>query len=217
MDFIRAKNEKNKQIRMKQIKEAAILLLDSCPYHEITLSKIGSEICFTRANLYKYVSSKEDIYIRIAGDEITELLDTLESAFSDHNELDTREFAQIMASVTTSHKRFLKLFSLLFSLIEQNTNESALVEFKKCLSAQTDRFINIIKEKLPGFSNENAFRLLDHIFSYMISRYPICYPSKKQLDAMEKADFNYITPDFEKTFSDVLVLIINGIKLENMQ
>ncbi len=79
MAFERARSKENKEIRLGQIKEAAITLFDKIPYHEISLSKkIGKEINFTRGNLYKYISSKEDIYIYIIIDEFKSLLEEME-------------------------------------------------------------------------------------------------------------------------------------------
>ena len=69
MSFERAKTEENKQIRIQQIKDVAIKLFDTHEFHEITLAHIAKGTDFTRGNLYKYISSKEEIYLLITIDE----------------------------------------------------------------------------------------------------------------------------------------------------
>ena len=62
-DFVRARSEEQKQARMAEIKVAADELFCSVPYQEITLSTIAGKLSWTRANLYKYVTTKEEIYL----------------------------------------------------------------------------------------------------------------------------------------------------------
>ena len=64
-DFVRARSEEQKQARMAEIKAAADSLFNSVTYQEITLSTIAGKLSWTRANLYKYVTTKEEIYLEI--------------------------------------------------------------------------------------------------------------------------------------------------------
>ena len=69
-DFVRARSEEQKQARMAEIKAAADSLFNSVPYQEITLSTIAGKLSWTRANLYKYVTTKEEIYLEICSDKM---------------------------------------------------------------------------------------------------------------------------------------------------
>lgn len=211
--FKRARNKENKEIRFTQIKNVAIKLFDELPYHEISLSKLGNEINFTRANLYKYITSKEDIYLYILLDEIKETVSELEQDLMDASGLETGEFALIWTKILMKHPRFLKLFSLLYMIIEQNADLEALVNFKNGLLPASENALKIIRKNFPEFSDQEAGKVLDYAMSLIISRYPICYPAEIQKRAVEKSKFPYEFPDFEKSYSEGLVLIINGIKL----
>ena len=63
--FIRAKSQENKNIRMQQIMDVTDRLFHEKTYHEITLSVIAEEMNLARGGLYKYVSSKEEIFLMI--------------------------------------------------------------------------------------------------------------------------------------------------------
>ena len=58
--FIRARNEGQKQERFEEIKAAGRKIFDEKPYSEITISDIAQKLSWSRANLYKYVSTKEE-------------------------------------------------------------------------------------------------------------------------------------------------------------
>ena len=76
-DFVRARSEEQKQARMAEIKAAADELFCSVPYQEITLSTIAGKLSWTRANLYKYVTTKEEIYLEICSDKMQSYFDDL--------------------------------------------------------------------------------------------------------------------------------------------
>ena len=56
-DFIRARSDEHKEERMTQIKEATASLFENEPYAEITLTTIAQKLGWSRANLYKYVTT----------------------------------------------------------------------------------------------------------------------------------------------------------------
>lgn len=216
MQFERARNKKNKQIRLEQIKDAAKKLFDTMPYHDITLSKIGNEINFTRANLYKYVTSKEDIYLYILLDEIIETINDLETCLNTDKIYSTKDFAEIWTDTFNRHPRFLKLMSLLYMIIEQNADMDTLVYFKNTLLPLNNKVLAIVMHNFPDFTHKEAYTVIDQAMSLIIARYPICNPTDIQLEAVSKSDFDYIFPDFVESYRDGLVLLINGMKLSKI-
>ena len=65
-DFIRARTDGQKEIRMKEIKDAADSLFAKMPFSDITLTVIAENLGWSRANLYKYVTTKEEIFLEIS-------------------------------------------------------------------------------------------------------------------------------------------------------
>ncbi len=68
--FIRARSEEHKEERLAQIKGATAELLESDPYSEITLTTIAEKLGWSRANFYKYVTIKEEIFLEIASEKM---------------------------------------------------------------------------------------------------------------------------------------------------
>ncbi len=129
-------------------------LFDENPYHEISLSKIGAEINFSRGNLYKYIASKEDIYIYIMMDELTKVTKELEEALISNQPLTTQALATNWATVIAQNPRYLRLFSILFSIIEQNASLPILVEFKELYIKTDQQLFRLMKLNLPDFTEE---------------------------------------------------------------
>ncbi|WP_105615415.1 TetR/AcrR family transcriptional regulator [Vallitalea okinawensis] len=216
MAFERARNEENKKIRLQQIKDAATKLFDEMNFHDISLSKIGKEINFTRGNLYKYISSKEDIYLYVLLDEMAALVEDLEFNLIKEETLDTKNLAYQWATILARHPRYLKLMSLLFMILERNSNLDTLIYFKNNLLPIQVRMLDAIKHNIPEFNQEDSSKLLELSMSLAIGKYPLCNPSEIQKEATELSNINYCFPNFIESYSEALVLLINGIKLSKM-
>ena len=84
-DYIRARSDEHKEERLSQIKEATAELFASCPYSEITLTTIAEKLDWSRANLYKYVTTKEEIFLEISAEKMAAYYGSLLSAFPEGN------------------------------------------------------------------------------------------------------------------------------------
>ena len=80
-DYIRARSDEHKEERLSQIKEATAELFSAFPYSEITLTTIAEKLGWSRANLYKYVTTKEEIFLEICAEKMSAYYGALLSAF----------------------------------------------------------------------------------------------------------------------------------------
>ncbi|WP_105615493.1 TetR family transcriptional regulator [Vallitalea okinawensis] len=216
MSFDRARSKENKEIRFTEIKNAACKLFDTMAYSDITLSKISAEINFTRANLYKYVKSKEEIFILIMKDEYNSLVkDLKENLMLDHP-LDSKSFCNLYANVCGKHTRFLKLQTILSSIIEENTNIETLIEYKNGFVDIIKDFYDIYNFNFNGLDSDDIFKIMDYSNSLMISRHIVCHSSEKQQLALQASKFNFQVPDFEETLSEAMQYLIKGIKVSKL-
>ncbi len=85
-DFERARSLEQKEARIEEIKAAAESLFNEVPYHEITLSMIADRLSWTRANLYRYFKSKEEIFLDLDSDSMNRYYDLLMSSLPEGND-----------------------------------------------------------------------------------------------------------------------------------
>ena len=60
-DWIRARTKQQKAERLQESYVVARLQLNAKSFDSISFASISKQLSFSRANLYKYVQSKEDI------------------------------------------------------------------------------------------------------------------------------------------------------------
>ena len=111
-DYKRARSDEQKEERMSQIKKTADELFKTMPYTEINLSNIAEKLDWSRANLYKYVSTKEEIYLEITQDRITEYLNSLLTVFPEGCKFTPECVAEIWTAQVTSHEDYFLFYKL---------------------------------------------------------------------------------------------------------
>ena len=65
MNFQRARNKQAKAERWDEIVNSTLSLFERTSYANITIKDIAQKTSFTRANIYKYISTKEEIFLEI--------------------------------------------------------------------------------------------------------------------------------------------------------
>ena len=204
MDFDRVRNAEQRKIRFEQIKNAAIKLFDEKQFHEITLANISKETSFTRGNLYKYISSKEEIYLLVIVDEIRDWIKDLNKHITSDMTNDIESFSIKWATITYQHQRFLKLISILFTILERNVSLERLIEFKNEFAIETSRAFDAIRTAFPAWDNKKIRRFIDIQKHFAIGLYPTTTPAPIQREALEKSNMDFQFPDFIKEFSELI-------------
>ena len=61
MDFVRARSKEQKDQRFQEIMRVTDTLFHASTFHAISLTTIAEALGWSRGNLYKYVTTKEEI------------------------------------------------------------------------------------------------------------------------------------------------------------
>lgn len=144
-EFIRARSDEQKAQRLAEVKAAARKQFAERPYHEITLTTIADELGWSRANLYKYVSTKEEIFLLLAGDACAEYFDALFAALPEGCGFSAATVAEIWAGIANAHQEYFRLGDLLSTIIETNVTVERLAVFKQGYY----RNVDAMAERLP--------------------------------------------------------------------
>ena len=211
MNFQRARNHEQKEIRMQQIMDATLELYENQPYQKISLSTIAKKLNFTRANLYKYVRTKEEIFLYILIKEAEKFIIELKKKFVDKKDLSVEEFANLWAESFDQNHRFIELMSIMYSIIQKNVSLEYLIEFKKKFSIFLIEANEIIQVAFPNLSKEVIQQFLTMQIFYAMGLYPASNESKVQKQAIEKSGIPYQSPNFKQEFSKFIILIIKGL------
>lgn len=211
MEFIRARSNAQKNMRLQQICEASIELFDTKPYEKITLASIARKLDFSRGNLYKYVSTKEEIFLNITMQEIDNFFQDIIQTFDNKSSMKVEEFALLWAKTLFRHERLLKLCSILFSTIEKNVTVESLADFKKQLFIKIENLYPLLKQVLPDFPEEAILIFLDYQLYQIAGLYPSITLTEFQREAIQISGVPYEAKGFVTVFSEFLTTLLIGL------
>lgn len=202
-DFIRARSDAQKLQRLEEIKAAARALFNESPYHEITLTTIADRLGWSRASLYKYVATKEEIFLEIAADERDGYTDALMTAFPEACGYSYDTVAEVWASIANAHRDWFRYGDILLSIIETNVGFARLVAFKKAYYESLDVVVARFSTML-GIEDARVKSLLDAVYYHAVGLSGACANSPLIKQALEEIGIAPNTLDFRIEMRDFI-------------
>lgn len=208
-DFIRARSDEQKQQRMAEIKAATDELFSTQPYHEITLTTIAEKLGWSRANLYKYVSTKEEISLSLAADKRDAYNEAFLAAYPEDCGYSLEVLAQVWAGILNSHRSHLHYGDLLMRIIETNVSLDCLVEFKRGYYEGIDKISDRLTKNL-GLTTQESKRLFETVYQHAVSVNSVCTnnPLAKQALGIIGIDYEATRPNFLDDMKDFILMCL---------
>lgn len=210
-EYIRARTDEQKEERMSQIKMAADELFKSMPYTEITLSTIAEKLDWSRANLYKYVTTKEEIYLEITQDRMTEYLESLLTVFPEGCKFSPETVAEIWTAQVASHEDYFRYVSFLLTIIERNVTVERLTAFKKTYYDHAF----VLQKRLSyalGITEDQADNLFLAIMNYGASYFTNCQANPLIIQALKTLKIKPKELNLARDVKDFILMNIDWMK-----
>lgn len=206
-DFIRARSNAQKEQRMAEIKRAADELFHEKSYHEITLKGISERLGWSHAALYKYVGTKEEIFLELCADARGEYAASLLAAYPSGCSYSPEVLAQVWTEQLNSHRDYLAYSDLLFTIIETNVSAERLATFKRGYFAEIDLLSERFRENL-GIEPDRTGQLFNSVLFHAVSINGWCSENPLVAEAMEIAGLEQRVPDFKEEMRDFIEMCL---------
>ena len=202
-EFIRARSPEQKEQRLDEIKGAVRRQFATRPYHEITLTTIAEELGWSRANLYKYVTTKEEIFLLLTGNECDTYFDALLAALPEGRERALADVADTWADVASAHQEYFRLGDLLTTIVETNVTVERLMAFKRGYYERVAE----LRAHLPqviGIAPERVEPLLLAVYYHATGLVSSCWSNPLIAEALERLEIERPELDFRAEMRDFI-------------
>lgn len=207
-DFIRARTDEQKEERMSQIKNVAAELFKKAPYSEITLTTIAEKLLWSRANLYKYVTTKEEIFLAISEEKMESYFESLNAAFPDENKYSHEVIAEVWAGIINANQEYMRYVSILTSIIEKNVTVERLAAFKKKYYESAGAFCKKLSKMLK-ISEDDSSKLFFDVLLYSSANASTCEKNPLVQKALKKINLELPKYDFYGNIKQFILMEIN--------
>jgi TetR/AcrR family transcriptional regulator len=210
MDWVRARSDQQIEQRIREIVDATARLYESNRFEEITFAMIAKEADFTRSNLYRYFETKEEIFLELLKNDLADwrkdVLETFSGGFTT-----LQEVSEAWVELFLKHKRLLKLFTILYTLLEQNSSLEALTAFKQKTTEEIGLVAVFLAEILPFSSVDLAMEFLYAQSALAIGMYPMLDLTPRQIGAMQAAGMDTNPAYFKDVLLHSIELLLHGL------
>ena len=206
-EFIRARSPEQKEQRLDEIKGAVRRQFAERPYHEITLTTIAEELGWSRANLYKYVTTKEEIFLLLTADECDAYFEALLVALPEDSHLNPAEAASAWADVAAAHQEYFRLGDLLTTIVETNVTVERLMDFKRgyyAHVAETRERLPQVMDIEPGLVEPLLLAIYYHATGLVSS----CWSNPLIAEALRRLEIERPKTDFRAEMRDFIAMCL---------
>lgn len=213
MNWQRARTDEKKNERKAAIYQAAFTLFKKNGYDKVSFNGIATEAGFTKSNMYRYFSSKEEVFLNV----FAELFEAwFEDCFKQLQQLEQDEKVKIFAATWVnsllSHPQFLDLTPILFTALEKNSSFEQLLEFKRLAMSLLYRISIEISRIYPNIQGEQAFQFLTLSYAAMANFWAANSQSEALQQIYKLEEFAILTPNFEQDLTASIEIIIRGLR-----
>jgi AcrR family transcriptional regulator len=215
MTWQRARSPEQKEQRRAAILEAAATLYESQGLDRASLNAIAREAHISKANIYRYFESREQIFLHLVHDDYVEWTGALERALAPLAGCDDeRAVARAMVQTLVERPRLASLASALASVLERNVSVEAVVTFKTSMMEVALRLANAVQVAMPGLTMEQTQRFLMTSQLLVAGMWPSAQPPPAVVEALKRPELQYACIDFEQHLEQALITFLVGLKAQ---
>ncbi len=178
--------------RKEEIISACKTLYKEMSFKDITIMKIADYTTFSRASIYNYFETKEEIFLAILQKEYELWVEDLQTIAKSNDSMTKDGLAKALASSLENRRLLLKLMSMNHYDMEENSREERLYEFKIAYGKSLKAVDALLIKFIPGMSKEARQEFLYSFFPFIYGIYPYTVVTDKQKLAMKSAEVGYV-------------------------
>ena len=177
--------------RKEEIIAACKTLYKDMSFKDITIMKIAEYTTFSRASIYNYFETKEEIFLAILQKEYELWVVDLRSITDSADSMTREEVARALATSLEKRALLLKLMSMNHYDMEENSRTERLCEFKVAYGASLKAVDAMLKKFCTDMDDGAREAFLYSFFPFIYGIYPYTVVTEKQKAAMERAQVGY--------------------------
>ena len=210
--FQRARQPEQKQQRRAAILAAAATLFADGGFDKITLSAIAREAGISKANVYRYFESKEEIFLHLSLEDNAAWVADLEIQLADVATCgDLEEVAGVLARSLSARPRLAALAAVTSSILEHNVSEQVVLAYKQAMLPLAIRLGNALHAAMPALSIEQAREFLLYLYVVQTGLWPLAHPAPVVQQVLARPELAVFCVSWERDLQRMLVVVLRGM------
>ncbi|MFH2008741.1 MAG: TetR family transcriptional regulator [bacterium] len=212
MSWQRATKPEQKEQRRAAILEATAELFEQHGIDGASLNAIATQAGISKANVYRYFESREEIFLHLLLQDYQEWVEGLERALAPlAGSNDAEAVAREVTASYLAKPRFPALVAVTTSVLERNITVDAVVWFKTRVLELAVRLGNSIHAALPVLDMERTQQLMMYGHFLVAGLWPAAHPPPAVREALQRPELAYACVDVAQHLEGALLTLIRGL------
>jgi len=208
------------QRRQDILQSARELFTTNLDYDSLLMKHVAENISLTKGTLYLYFKTKEEVFLALYTEEFNLRFDVIDNLIEGYLAADSREngidtFLKIMTDSMLEQQTFLRLNSLLHTVLEQNIDLDSALVFKTLLRDRLNATGAGVEKVLSFLNKGQGTELLLMTHELMIGCFHASTPTPCLEEVLQRPDMIFMKLDFEVEFAKAIRLILLGYESLN--
>ncbi|MDF1567066.1 MAG: TetR family transcriptional regulator [Spirochaetaceae bacterium] len=211
-DWIRARSHKQIKLRITQILDSAALLFRDLDYDQVTMQRIARQSGFTRSNIYRYFTSRDEIFLTLFIDDIRLWAEDIDAGITDP--MPREAFISQWLSILTRHQRLVELIPLLTTSLEKNASKEVYRTTKIAMNELIIKVSGIVNRALPSLDNDSLGIFIQVNQILIAGSWPVSRRSPDQDKVLDELEMPHMKLDFLDFMKRSLNAVLNGLGVD---
>lgn len=182
--------------RKQEIIDVTSKMFDEMDYQDISMKTISEHISIARSSLYCYYNCKEEIMLDILKNDYLSFLSEITNAIKLKGDL-----ARSITNIYLNHIKLLHIISTYLTDIETHASLDSLINFKSSFVKPLKELEDTFYSSYPETNKSDIRTMIDALFMLTHGLYPMIYPNKAQVKAMESVNMSYCLNPFKYCYN----------------
>ena len=212
----RAISHDEKQERREAILNAAEELLASADYHEIRIAGVARKAGLAKGTIFLYFKTKEELFLQlqVRGYQswFRDINGRLQRLSLQKQEITIQEFVDNIMVSLEDNSALIRLTPILHVILERNIDFKTALNFKRFLLNEILATGRLIEQCLPFLRKNEGARFLLYFQVLLIGLIQMSRPAPTVKQVIEEQKMEVFQLDFEEKLSEMMVLLLKGMK-----
>ena len=208
--FQRARRPEQRELRRKEILDAAEALLAEMPAEEISLRELGRRLGVSKTHVVRYFESREGVFLELLNRLRLSWLEALASEWPPPP-CEPDRLMQDWADSLAARPVLCQLWSLLPSVLERNVSAGTVRAYKLTDLEHRTTLANLISSRLPALDADDALTLTRYAVVSLVGLWPFSNPTPTIVEATADPRLAGSRVDFAAMYGEILQTTLTGL------
>ncbi|MFI7613196.1 TetR family transcriptional regulator [Nonomuraea terrae] len=208
--FQRARRPEHRELRRREILDAAEALLAEMPVEEISLRELGRRLGVSKTHVVRYFESREGVFLELLSRLRRSWLEALASEWP----APPCEAGQVMrawAGSLAARPMLCQLWSLLPTVLERNVSAEAVRAYKLTDLDDRTALARLVSDRVPGLGVDDALALTRYAVVALVGLWPLSNPTPTIVAATADPRLAGSRVDFATMYGEILQTTLAGL------